>query len=71
MTEVKEITAFVCGTDWQFECRDILSRTKLFNTIEELKEQKKCWQECGVVQLEISEVCWLEKPTVPWEAKET
>ena len=62
MTEEKQITAYVCGTDWQFECKELLIQTTLFNTIKELKKKKKCWKRCGIVEIKMREVCWREAP---------
>lgn len=32
----------------------------MYNTIEDLKRESTCWQECGIVKVEIVEKEWVE-----------
>ena len=46
---------YLCGVSFQHElneCTDI----HFYDTLEELKEKGKCWEECGVVEIEFDEV---------------
>lgn len=51
--------SYVCGVDWQEEigeCNDV----KLYSSIEALKKARQCWQECGIVEIEITVKKWVE-----------
>jgi hypothetical protein len=51
--------SYVCGVDWQHEigeCNDV----KLFSSIKALKKARTCWEECGIVELEIKVKKWVE-----------
>lgn len=51
--------AYVCGVDWQHEIGEV-NDVKLYSSIEVLKEERTCWKECGIVELELSLVGWVE-----------
>ena len=51
--------SYVCGVDWQQEigeCNDI----KLYSSVKALKKARTCWEECGIVELEIKVKKWVE-----------
>jgi nickel-dependent lactate racemase len=51
--------SYVCGIDWQHEigeCNDV----KLYSSIKALKKARQCWEECGIVELEIKVKKWVE-----------
>lgn len=57
---------YACGVDWQHEigphgAPDLSGKVPLYNSIEDLKAKRKCWIECGIVELEVTLVKWAEK----------
>ena len=54
---------YACGVDWQHEfgeASDIEGCYNLYSSIENLKKDKKCYNECGIVELNLSIVKWIE-----------
>lgn len=54
---------YCCGTDWQHEiCEadDLEGKVPLFSSVEKLKANKKCWAECGIVELKVDLIKWVE-----------
>ncbi len=52
---------YACGVDWQHEigeAGDLEGKMPLYSSIEELKAQRTCWAECGIVVLELTEAEW-------------
>jgi hypothetical protein len=47
-------TGYMCKTDYYFELGSSGDATQIFSTYEGLKQNKKCWSECGVVEIEIA-----------------
>lgn len=44
---------YLCGVDYQHELEE--GCANLYDSIEELKNDKLCWGECGIVMLELDE----------------
>ena len=62
-TETKK--SYVCGVDWQWEigeCNDV----KLYSSPEALKKDRTCWEECGIVELEIKVTKWIEPQNIAY-----
>ena len=56
-------TVYTCGVDYQHEiCEapDLEGKMPAFSTIENLKKSKSCWEECGILELELKPVKWVE-----------
>lgn len=54
---------YCCGVDWQHEiCEadDLEGKMPLFSSVEELKDKKKCWKTCGIVELRVELIKWVE-----------
>jgi len=54
---------YMCGVDWQHELGDAHPFTKVFPTVEALKSEFTCWEQCGIVRVTIdtSNVEWILK----------
>jgi hypothetical protein len=55
---------YACGVDWQHElgeASDLEGRMPLYSSIEELKENQKCWKECGIVKIKLTIDSWVEE----------
>lgn len=50
MPEVKEMTLYLDGVDWQHELGAASDGTKLFPTADCAKDAV-CWKECGIVKV--------------------
>jgi len=49
---------YACGTGWLHD-----PDYEIYDSVERLKEYSdKCWKECGIVRLEITETEWVEEP---------
>jgi hypothetical protein len=57
---------FVCGVDFEAELDHTLD---FFNSIDELKAKKKCWPECGIVEVILDEQCEVVAHSVVLEPK--
>lgn len=57
--------AYCCGADFAHEpVQDI----KFYETVKELKLQKKCWSECGILKLELKAIKIIKRGK-PWHLK--
>lgn len=59
----KEKTVYVCGVDWQHEigqASDLEGKMPMYSSIEKLRRERKCTHECGIVELKIREVRWVQ-----------
>lgn len=50
---------YVCGVDWQHEVGEA-SDVRMYASIKKLKQERSCWKECGIVELEVSLGKWIE-----------
>jgi hypothetical protein len=58
MTKRVSKKSYVCGVDWQHEieeCNDV----KLYSSVKALKKARSCWEECGIVELDIRVKKWI------------
>jgi hypothetical protein len=49
--------AYMCGIDWQEEIGH--DYCKIFASVEDLKKEKPCWKECGIVKVAINLNSWV------------
>lgn len=54
----------MCGIDWQYECGPGVNSPTLYETIKALKKDRICWEECGIVEVELTLVKWKVKQTL-------
>lgn len=52
MTE-RIVTGYMCKVDWDYELGEALGGNKVFPSQADLIENKKCTDECGIVEVEI------------------
>ncbi len=50
----KKVIAYMCQTDWDFELGEACGGTKLYPSVEDLKENRKCVKQCGIVQVKVT-----------------
>lgn len=53
---------YMCGVDYQHELGEAADGTPLYPSAESLKKYRKCWKQCGIVEIEveIKDVKWVE-----------
>lgn len=44
---------YMCGTDYEHELGVCSGGVKIFSSVVDLKNHKKCWCDCGIVEVEI------------------
>jgi hypothetical protein len=67
----KTKTFYACGVDWDHEmgeASDLEGKMPLYSSIEELKEHRSCWTQCGIVEIKLELSKWV-KPPNPFTAK--
>jgi hypothetical protein len=50
---------YCCGIDWSEEigeAPDLEGKIPLYSSIEELKSRRTCWEECGIVEVELTKI---------------
>lgn len=54
---------YLCGVDFQHELGEACGGTKLYPSVEDLKENQSCWKSCGIIEIEVSETeyKWIEE----------
>lgn len=56
-------TLYACAVDWQHEvgeASDLEGEMPFYSSIDELKSQRPCWKQCGIVELKIQFVSFPE-----------
>ncbi len=54
----KVVKLYMCGTDYEHEMGNIA--VKMYASIEELKRDRPCIPECGIVSVNVELVEWVE-----------
>ena len=57
MNEVKkrsEVECYMCKTDWEFELGNHSNFVEMYASVEDIKRDRSCWDECGVVKVRVS-----------------
>lgn len=58
---------YCCGIDWQHEIgqsHDLEGKLPFYTLLEELKAQSPCWEECGIVEVEVVNARFVKEPTL-------
>jgi hypothetical protein len=58
------ITGYMCLIDYQLELGGAVGGNTVFPSIEDLKRHHDCWEECGIVRVEVRGVA-IEAPRQP------
>ncbi len=72
MSSDKTVTGYMCMVDWDWELGNASGGNKVYPSIEDLKRCHTCWEECGIVEVEVrmTKVIVDEKP-IEWNKNET
>lgn len=50
----KTITGYMCPIDFQWELGEAAGGTVIYASIEDLKKNHTCWEECGIIEVEVT-----------------
>lgn len=59
MKKNKKILVYTCGIDWNNEVGQTCA--EFFPTVKDLKKNRSCWSECGIVEIELVLNKWIKK----------
>lgn len=45
---------FMCRTDYEYELENATGGVDIYSSVNDLKNHKKCWEDCGIVKVEIT-----------------
>jgi hypothetical protein len=65
LSDPEEKIAYMCGVAWQHELGHALGGNKLYPSVEDLKESSKCTDQCGVVEVNVELVKWVQPQKFP------
>lgn len=57
-------TVYMCAIDWQHELGEVSDYTKVYSTVEDLKKQHECWNSCGIVEVEVKLIKYVEEQNI-------
>lgn len=52
---------FMCATDFQLHLGNDVEPAMVYSDVETLKTQRPCVAECGIVEVEVSVVAWVQR----------
>ena len=67
---MKTTKHYLCGVDYQHELEEGLAN--LYDSVQALKDDGKCWRQCGIVELELDEAgneighIWIQEQDMDW-----
>lgn len=50
----RTVTGYMCMIDWDYELGNAPDGNKIYPSIEALKKEHSCWEECGIVEVTVS-----------------
>lgn len=54
------VVGYMCGIDYQHELEGSPDGTPVYSSVTELKTYKRCWRQCGIVEVELRATRWVE-----------
>jgi hypothetical protein len=61
-------TLYICATDWDWEVGeaiDLEGKMPLYSDLEHLKKERKCWESCGVLEIQLTVIKQINH-SKPW-----
>jgi len=52
-TKPREVEVYLDGTDWRYEIGHAADGNRVYPSVDCLKEENKCWDECGIVKCKL------------------
>lgn len=63
-------TGFMCQIDFEDELYHAAGGNVVYASIEDLKENHKCWRSCGIVEVRVEYVRTIVEQNLNWEDEE-
>jgi hypothetical protein len=54
---------YMCSTDYDWELGNALGGSRVFPSIEDMKDHCSCWKGCGIVEVEVKASKFIHQPT--------
>lgn len=45
------VVGYMCTTNWEYELGAACGGNRIYPSIEDLKENSKCWKQCGITEV--------------------
>ncbi len=58
------VKGYMCAVDWQYEIGAASGGNIVHPSIEDLKEKRRCWRRCGIVEVEVKFSRWVEAQNI-------
>jgi len=66
MKNQKKIKTYMCATDWDIDIPLGAQDIKIITDLKYFKKTRKCWKECGIVEVELTCIKVIKKGTAKW-----
>lgn len=60
---------YMCLTDWNWELGEALGGTEVYCSINDLKQERKCVEQCGIVKVKIEMAEVVEPGSRDWRSE--
>lgn len=60
----RKVTGYMCEIDWRHELGEASGGNKVYGSLNDLKHHHTCWEECGVVEVEVRKVKVVSESTL-------
>jgi hypothetical protein len=57
-----KVRGFMCAIDWQHEIGNAADGNKVYPSVAALKKEHTMWEECGIVEVEVSVISTIAEP---------
>ena len=61
--EANSVVGYMCATDWYYELGYATGGNRVYASIEDLKSDRPCVEECGIVEVEVRLIKDITKAT--------
>lgn len=65
MPDDRVITVYTCGVSWEHHLDSDPNGTMLYPSVEALRDARSCVDECGIVELKVMLVSWVQDQKLP------
>ena len=61
---MEKIKGYMCFIDWNYELGNAAGGTLVYASINDLKDNHKCWEECGIVEVLVERTKLIDRGTL-------
>jgi hypothetical protein len=58
------VIGYMCATDWRYEIGSAADGNRVYPSVDALKRELNCWEECGIVEVEVKIKATILEPTI-------